>query len=1141
MSRLDFIDGHTTVIANFRPDARGTITLCRSQLGQGNILQLVVLSNDQQVSRQIVLPSSSPTLKLRDLRHRTALDPNGTYVSAKNVSFLNPPIATPDSKPISVTVEMGATSASELEIVGSLRKLYTLMITLGGKTLNEEHKKLLTCFKFLTRWHSLDMEDKLRLYDQWACHELNFWLFKRDRGFFERVAKPFIQNKIHRTFLDDYLLDMPLNAYISSFQRFNQLNVAEQCLLVKKIGGESEHARTLEDAVKDAPIDRKEFEQLFGTVLAGSALNEVNEISDFQPQATASYVGSAGFDVATSALVNNADRDRDRIRSQVMKNNEECDQDIEFGLFDCYDDAEDAEMEVEESKPATNAEEVKHTGLLKLRQLALSRRQALYQNQRPTEELAETHYWGLSVRATTPKLVTVNAFWADYAKWTGKEAGSFLSENFIYATKNFTEIMFVLALLELPLNEPVEPEIVAKDARVSFRSTTPAVIFHKELKQCSISASDRSILVIQNYFVDADRIYYEYDDNKTGRKYIDPKDFRRHIVYGCHIVLTNTSSIRQTIELFFQIPVGAVPVKESQYIVTQLVDMKPFTIWQDEYFFYFPKTGSFPHLPVYVSKSGELLAHSPTTTVIVTDKPRPIDRTSWTTIAIHGSSEDVLGFLEAENLNKVQLDKITWRAKGRDFCVAVTDILRKRNEFDDDLWAYGFFHELPKLMREYLEQKWWSQFSGDVFYFLRSPLLNVRADETGNFLHLDYYPLVNARVHHVRRGNRILNNSFLDQYHHFLKFISRKPQLESADLLSIVIYLLLQDRLEEAQTFHELLRQRVESANGTILQPQLQLDYLAAFFEFYVSKDVAMEHPETIDFAITRELTRHYRDYPVLRWRGYFDEMARFLEEVDGHRNASAELAIDEREELRADQLNERLARQQPSFDFEVKDDMIVVSYLNVDELTISYYVMNVEMTFSTSPFVGHEGTGNHTFIAPNYCETHKIPAPQTPDDVAAAAARESGNDEDEFAMVGGGAAAPRSTRTFRIPLAPRFRHANIMLEMVGAGITRSLAHYAHALTVQIAETYGYLRVSHRRDGNPVPAAYVKVYAKMTSGKVRFWRDGYTALNGSFEYASLSEKDSDGKSMLGKVRRFAILVQGDDFGAVVKEVGPPKA
>ena len=76
--------------------------------------------------------------------------------------------------------------------------------------------------------------------------------------------------------------------------------------------------------------------------------------------------------------------------------------------------------------------------------------------------------------------------------------------------------------------------------------------------------------------------------------------------------------------------------------------------------------------------------------------------------------------------------------------------------------------------------------------------------------------------------------------------------------------------------------------------------------------------------------------------------------------------------------------------------------------------------------------------------------------------------------------------------------------------------------------------VSSVKTGKAMPKTYVKVYARGTDGRVRFYKDGYTDLRGRFEYASLSTNDLD------NVDRFSVLVLSDTEGAVVREVAPPK-
>jgi hypothetical protein len=73
----------------------------------------------------------------------------------------------------------------------------------------------------------------------------------------------------------------------------------------------------------------------------------------------------------------------------------------------------------------------------------------------------------------------------------------------------------------------------------------------------------------------------------------------------------------------------------------------------------------------------------------------------------------------------------------------------------------------------------------------------------------------------------------------------------------------------------------------------------------------------------------------------------------------------------------------------------------------------------------------------------------------------------------------------------------------------------------------GALRQSERR-------LYVKVYAQMQDGTVKFHKDGYTDLRGRFDDTSLSTNELD------FVKKFSLLVLSDEHGAVVREASPPQ-
>ena len=77
------------------------------------------------------------------------------------------------------------------------------------------------------------------------------------------------------------------------------------------------------------------------------------------------------------------------------------------------------------------------------------------------------------------------------------------------------------------------------------------------------------------------------------------------------------------------------------------------------------------------------------------------------------------------------------------------------------------------------------------------------------------------------------------------------------------------------------------------------------------------------------------------------------------------------------------------------------------------------------------------------------------------------------------------------------------------------------------------MRVVESLSSKPLPRAYVKVYAKLADGRVRFHKDGYTDLRGRFDYVSISGWDG------APVERYGILVMHEEAGATITELAPP--
>jgi hypothetical protein len=178
---------------------------------------------------------------------------------------------------------------------------------------------------------------------------------------------------------------------------------------------------------------------------------------------------------------------------------------------------------------------------------------------------------------------------------------------------------------------------------------------------------------------------------------------------------------------------------------------------------------------------------------------------------------------------------------------------------------------------------------------------------------------------------------------------------------------------------------------------------------------------------------------------------------------------------------------------------------------------MDVELLFSRNPFV-QQFSGQFSSIRPNHSETISLKP-------AALTGKKPPTKEGEPAV---------NSSSTKVPLPAALHNKNVLVEITGGGQTKTQAYYSHSLALQVIENYGQLRVTHVQTTKPIAKAYVKVYAQMQDGTVRFYKDGYTDLRGRFDYSSLNTNE------LEIVQKFSLLVMSDDNGAVVREANPPK-
>jgi hypothetical protein len=1125
-TNLDFLADAAPAIYNLLPDKDGVVRIDRKALGDRQHLQVYAEDLSNAAWQSFALPEV-PT-KFTDLRLARNLDPSKPFTQRKEISVLE--------KGKTLTLEDVLTS--EMESYDTLASVHALFTTLSGDT-------NLAKFAWVLQWPTLKDDEKFSKYSEFACHELNFFLARKDPAFFAKVIKPSLTNKKDKTFMDDFLLESDLASYLQP-SAYARLNVVERALLGQRVKGEAANAaRSLREMWEMVPPNPELQDRLFETALRGRAL----ETGDGKPgwkaglekqQAEAQAEAMNGLDkmdrfaeadaapAPAAAQMAKAADSSVRELAKKMKGN--------LSRNAAEDEMlADAPMEELDRNGLGDRDQAAFRGAAKdakSRQLGLrsasgdisngkdaffgrdaaaaarAQSRAYYRQLGPTKEWAENNYYQLRIVQQDGNLIPVSAFWRDYAAWIADGAqGAFVSPNVAEASHNFAEMMLALAVLDLPFDAPKHD---GKAAAGQFNLTAdgPVIVFHKEIKPAAPLAPNAHqglLLVSQSFFRASDR--YRMEGNEKFEKYVT-EEFLTGTVYGANVVVTNPASAPAKTEVLLQIPQGALPVIGSKATNSRSVRLEPYTTQTFEYYFYFPATAGakkFPHFPVNVAVGGTVAGAAKPFDFNVVDKLTQFDKASWDYISQYGTADEVFTFLEQNNLAAIAFPRIAWRCHDAAFFSKLTTFMSTHHVWDDKIYSYALLHNDTAALREWILHR--NDFVAQCGPLFTSKLVTIDPVERRAYEHLEYSPLVNQRAHRVGSEHRIANPAVLGQYRTLLEILAHKPILDGADNMSVTYYLFLQDRVDEALA-------RFHSVDAATLPTRLQHDYFRCYAGFYESA-----------LAEVRGIASQYSDYPIARWQLLFVDVTTQLDEIEGKPSKIEKGDKPDREKQQTE-----LAATEPSFDFKVENRMIELDYRNLGEVTINYYLMDPEFSFSSSPFVSQDAD-RFSIIKPNKNATQAL---------------------------------AREKDSVAVPLPAEFARANVLVEIVAAGQRKAQAYHANTLKLNLSENYGRLEVRNSADDHAVAKTYVKVYAKLDNGTVRFFKDGYTDLRGRFDYASLNggapgqpvplpqerfaapTAPANGldyqmlkPAELQQIAKFAILVLSESNGATTREVDPP--
>ncbi|KAF9179892.1 hypothetical protein BGZ50_006593 [Haplosporangium sp. Z 11] len=1099
---LSFMFHSSVVMPNLTPDqTTGILRVPYSAFKDSSFLQIFVTDERQALQQSLTLPGlAKADFQRRDLRFKSPLDIQKHYIGERTGIQLDPNMASVRAmqvdgegseikEPHSITLSSNGSSSSAVRVINSVAQIYDLMMTLLE---GHVHKQNLRKFGFIVHWYRFSTSTKNEKYSKWNCHELNLFLYKKDREYFDAVVVPFIKNKLIKSFIDDYLIGVSLEKY-TTLREFSLLTCMEKCLLAQRIPRlRPAVAQWIRTRVRNTKVASDV--KLFRTIMKSGSLQglesadaeiistdsrviESEEEDDMfevvvekscSPQVTYAIAASpAPAPRASGASLFGAPPGGSAFGSAAPPfPPPPSSGGIARGMFGSFQSAPPRAPITQLNNHHEARERSAQTVQKQFKPVDL------------TKEMAETYYWDRQDQAIEWGRKDVNAFWLDLLEWDESLGGSFLSQNFVANASTFTEAMATIALVDVafkPKNVSISRSV---DRNLVVSSLSSAVVFHSSTKELQEPPVTGTVLATQRYFSALDEDEFDAKRGTNVRKYIRPgAEFRPLESYGAHVVLMNATPNPMEIHVEVQLPQGAISIN-SPLESEQDISISAHGTFQYEYFFYFPEEGNFPHYPVHVSDFKDIIAFAEPT-VLMVRRPEPgraedaVDTTSWKYVLTHGSQSQVLAKMRNDSLvgmdGKLLIPRLY---SDKEFLRNVTKVLRERHEFYPEIWSVSLaLKDEDELVREYVASQPIANRAGDWFtstLLMRRPKSRYGTGVTA-FHYLEYFPLINARAHKATRKATILNDRFKDQYHRFLTLLSQKPKHDIDDLLVLIIYLLAQDRILEAKEQFVVLSELVQEAGllnlvGDDNDPtneagfqRIQYDYLRAYLSLCVEIQTDASADLTLDLEGVRKIVERYREYPVERWDKLFKEMGQYVGEImkssmedEADEDPLEEDIVDVAAVLEdevsfmdvdGDNKSGQVDEDVPvAVDFKIgSDSQISIRHKGVREVIVEYYAVNAEAMFSASPLTFTEkGESEINSVANN--STTAAGRASSPSDTVSDSYRllkPNGVDMHSIKPIDPVAASTAMTRSqqqqdrlLKVPILEQYRNTNVMISV---------------------------------------------------------------------------------------------------------------
>ena len=1142
-------------------------------LNKYSYIQIILLDNKSISSDFHCLCDDNDKFEIekRDITNNKVLD------NKKNFSEINKTELVQKSKKIILD------ETSNYKLVDSVHKLSQFYL------LSLQDKKYWDKFKFLL---NLDEPNKfkesefLEKYNEVCGHEVNLFLYFKYPKLFEKYVKNIIKYKFEKTFLDYFLLDdyETLIEYLSPL-KIKKLSTSELCLLMLKIVEKKpEEAEKIKNIIKSRVKKQEDVENLLLTnfnIMMNMKVEEDSELKGIKEEMERqknifnekykeerledrgglfSNSGRGGlFGNNSNFMMNQIPLPRmmesNMMQSQMrnpmmnnmkmmnmnMMNNINMNNNMNMMGMNNMNIMNMNQMQSFNSQnslfAASHLNNLPPMKFMNLKQEDYLRQDNIFKINQAFEraekeigvefekpgiakEYKERHYYIKKHKYSNIN----NPLWLDFAEFIlkNKKYDNFLSKYVLYNQIDFNEFLMILSIIGLPISAVKHQyQAVSNSRLIEITPGSNLILFTKELKETPTNLNNK-LLISQNVI-----------DDLHNDKNVNTNNCTIGIEYNHQTIVTNISNQTLSFQLFIQIPQGAISLESSYYTNLLKVQLNPYQTKNFSNYFYFPKVGKYQQYHPVAYKNSKIISvgnglnYNVKKEYIPSKKVEVIENNKYAkdmriegklrnilsddSIELKQKLVNILKYFENDIFNDEDISNILYLMKDKDFYNQFISILRKRGYYNNIVWGFGFHHKDEKAIKEYLSTN--NDLKRDLGYDFQSNLYSYsEINDAKTHPHLEYNPLYNARKHPFGNKNEksetnIANKQLNETYTQFIIDLLSLKQLRVKEKLQLAYYLILQDRMDEAfDVFKKIKPEQLE--NDKYKSYKIQYDYLYAYLDF------CFGYPE---FKIAKSICDKYKNFPLIHWKEKFEEIEDQLIEYEGKEKISMDKISSENDKS-SKKFTKELREKEPkiSFTIDKKEGKIIIVHSNISEIDIKLYFIDLETMFTRDPKISEiiekdknkdssQMKENFGFVQPNYSTNIKLP-------------KEKINKNDNSTL-------------FEIP--KEYKSKNLFVEIKSESLKLFDIYLSSNLYVVITESIGELKVI---DNNlkTLIKAYVKVYVELDNNEVQFYKDGYTDLNGKFNYLALNT------DQLKKAEKFYIYVSEEKNGALIKECKPPK-